>query len=121
MSDTTKYIGKWIDDFGRILLIREYLGATVVDYYRNEREPIERSLPANQNVPSLNMNTYSDDSILVVELGLEGVGPTLRLDIRSVEGNDVLWPSVECGLYDDWEDDFGVPWIFPLSIYRRSA
>ena len=41
---------------------------------------------------------------------------------RPAEGDaaERLVPEVQCGLYDDWEEDFGVPWVFPLSIFLRS-
>jgi len=51
-------------------------------------------------------------------LKLNGAGPTLNLIPLSV---DELRPDVRMGLYDDWEDDLGVPWAFPLSIYRRAS
>ena len=43
----------------------------------------------------------------------------MRLENHADVGVWVLIPEVLMGLYDDWEDDFGVPWVFPLSIYRR--
>ena len=57
---------------------------------------------------------------LVVEggqLGLWGIGPYLRL----FPERDCLKPEVGMGLYDDFEDDYGLPWAFPLSHYRKIA
>lgn len=30
----------------------------------------------------------------------------------------VLVPEVTMGMYDDWDDDLGVPWAFPLAPLR---
>ncbi len=49
-------------------------------------------------------------------LRLDGLGPTL--DLIPI-GEDELTPVVSIGLYDDWNDDLGLPWAHPLSIYRR--
>jgi hypothetical protein len=50
------------------------------------------------------------------KLGIAGAGPTL--DLRPLT-SDTLLPSVSMGLYDDWEDDLGIPWALPLSSYHR--
>jgi hypothetical protein len=61
----------------------------------------------------------SSPEYLIVEagkLGVVGLGPTLEL--RPLSNNE-LKPNVSMGLYDDWEDDLGLPWAFPLSVYKR--
>ncbi len=57
---------------------------------------------------------YEDD--LLVELGSPGIGTFMQL--RRQE--NVLLPRLRIGLYDDMEDDLGVPWLLPLSAYRRA-
>ena len=66
---------------------------------------------------------------LSVEAGTEGSGPCYHLypAVRREDGARArptgdepprtleLLPVVMFGLYDDWEDDLGVPWAFPLS------
>jgi len=55
---------------------------------------------------------------LVVEggaLGIWGLGPFLRL----FPEDDNLKPQVWKGLYDEFEDDGGLPWAYPLSYYRK--
>lgn len=69
---------------------------------------------------------------LEVEAGTAEIGPTYRLyaAIDSPEGwrtaNDdvpvdqlVLIPNTTIGLYDDFDDDLGVPWAYPLLPLRR--
>jgi hypothetical protein len=64
---------------------------------------------------------------LEVEAGTPELGPTCRL-YPSIEddsgmrpaGDDVavehlvLVPNTSIGRYDDWEDDQGVPWAYPM-------
>ena len=63
-----------------------------------------------------------------IEAGTKGIGPTYRLypaektsqGIKPLnEPIDILLPNVGLGLYDDWEDDLGVPWAFPLDEFHR--
>jgi hypothetical protein len=64
------------------------------------------------------MKSYFDETGLTVELGNEGVGPTLKLKyINNIK--EGLIPSVQCGHYDEREEDLGVPWVFPLIIYYK--
>ena len=73
---------------------------------------------------------------LEVEAGTEGIGPLYRLyagravpDREGVRpaGDDldpeqvVLVPQCLVGLYDDYEDDLGVPWAYPLQPLERPA
>lgn len=73
---------------------------------------------------------------LEVEAGTEGIGPSYRLyagravpDREGVRpaGDDldpeqvVLAPQCLVGLYDDYEDDLGVPWAYPLQPLERPA
>lgn len=69
---------------------------------------------------------------LEIEAGTNGVGPTYRLyaaeqtdsELRRATGATsadalVLEPNTSIGLYDDWEDDIGVPWAQPLQPLHR--
>ena len=60
-----------------------------------------------------------DQQKLIIELGQPGAGPTMELAVEWDEtGRPMrLVPKFTCGLYGDWEADFGVPWVFPLSVY----
>lgn len=66
---------------------------------------------------------------LSVEAGTDEIGPRYHLypmlcgadgALTRPAGNEppgklALVPEVTIGLYDDWDDDLGVPWAFPLS------
>jgi hypothetical protein len=74
---------------------------------------------------------YIDDKgrkYLEVEAGTPGVGPVYRLYAavhdargRHIAADDVpverlvLVPNTSTGLYDEYEDDLGVPWAYPLN------
>lgn len=117
-----KYMGQWSDDSGKILVLKSAGQELVADFYTNkELLPAERVLLGEEKSPSLRMKTYVDGSFLIVELGNEGLGATLQLEHRNVNGKEVLVPTVLHGLYDDWEEDFGVPWIFPLLLYHKMS
>lgn len=69
---------------------------------------------------------------LSVEAGTEDLGPRyhLRPAVGRADGtltrptgaeppsDLVLVPEVTMGMYDDWDDDLGVPWAFPLAPLR---
>lgn len=68
---------------------------------------------------------------LEIEAGTPGLGPTYRLyaatedDDLSLKPCDsgpvdelVLVPITSIGLYDDYDDDLGVPWAYPLERLR---
>lgn len=72
---------------------------------------------------------------LSVEAGTAGLGPMYHLYPRA-RGADgaltpptgdeppsglVLVPDVTGGLYDEWEDDLGVPWAHPLEPLTWAA
>jgi hypothetical protein len=98
-----------------------YLSAPLLD---GDTKPIDR-LPARYNLDERGRRN------LEVEAGTEGIGPTYRLypvvespagwcvalDNTPVE-QVVLLPNTVIGLYDDYEDDVGVPWAYPLQPLR---
>jgi hypothetical protein len=71
--------------------------------------------------------------ILEVEAGSNGIGPTYDLYFLTAKDKDefklskskddieeiIIRPNVGMGLYDDWEDDLGVPWAFPLDDFKK--
>ena len=71
---------------------------------------------------------------LEIEAGTPGLGPTYRLyaTVQPPQGprpakpwiparRIVLVPSPSIGLYDDWDDDLGVPWAYPLLPLTRQT
>ena len=117
MSYYKNFIGSWKDENGKSLVIKNENGIFLTDFYINGSTTIERILLESKAF-SKRMKSFIDGTCLVVELGYEGLGPTLRLHYSN-DGKEGLISAVEMGLYDDYEDDFGVPWVFPLAIYYR--
>jgi|GEM_PF-4280995 len=86
-----------------------------------------------------NWNTTDKEyPFLQVEAGIQGLGPTYHLVfvIKNLNGNDPEYivakttdkigkvfalPEVQIGLYDDWEDDLGVPWAKPLLPLKHAT
>jgi hypothetical protein len=110
----------WTDAEGRLLLIRSRPGGSLVASYvgPDGRTPFVRVLLDGTAAPSLDMPARYGDNRLVVELGTPGLGPTLCLTYSSGDRGPLLVPEVGRGLYDDWESDCGVPWVFPLLGFR---
>lgn len=82
-------------------------------------EPANRDLLVRKAL-SINMKGVLQEKWLQIELGEEGLGPTLELKLININNNKYLEPRVVMGLYDDFEDDFGVPWIYPLTYYKKN-
>ena len=68
--------------------------------------------------PSINMKAVLHDNELTVELGEDGLGPALKLRFEDGEYSS-LFPELVMGLYDDYDEDSGVPWILPLHRFTR--
>ncbi len=112
------FIGCWIDEDGKNIVIKNDNENFLTDFYNSDSTLVERELLGNSIVESKDMKSFFDGEKLIVELGTEGLGPTLKLKYNN-EDREYLIPAVEIGLYDDWEDDFGVPWVFPLALYFK--
>jgi hypothetical protein len=118
---------RWEDESGRSLRIhRCWLPWPVSRWGATFREKdfSPRSLKALARASRMSRLPvrWTDDK-LMIELGYPGVGPYLELSVEWNEQGEPLRliPRVCTGLYDDWEQDFGVPWIFPLSPYELQA
>src|SRR3989304_2500693 len=124
------YVGTFEDRAGRVLEIRQ-----TADYERPFRirvtlpNRLEQALRSHPDYPfeiaeELKGWLCRDNTLgehLKVEAGIlqiDGAGPTLNLFPIS---HDELKPEVVMGLYDDWDDDLGLAWAFPLSVYRRHS
>lgn len=124
------YTGTFEDHTGRVITIRP-----VDDPHMPFRvrvtlpKQIDQALRAHPDYPfeiiqELKGWLAHDDNAgehLKVEAGMlkaEGIGPTLNLFPMA---SDTLEPLVFMGLYDDWEDDLGLPWAYPLSPYHRQG
>jgi len=121
------YAGLWLDEHGRVIDI----------------VPGNETEAAVTIAPSLAQTCYRGDGLLgaidmkerpasvyrrdgetprlMVEVGVVGLGPTYQLTFAAADdGTAILIPHVGIGLYDDFEDDLGVPWAFPLAPYKRA-
>jgi hypothetical protein len=110
--------GLWIDATGRALLIAHRSGGSysvsVAPSVSDDWYP--RSLLCGRATTHGMPATFAGAK-LVVEAGEQGLGPTWEL----TPGGEELVPCVRMGLYDDFDDDLGVPWAFPLSRFRRAS
>jgi len=121
------FLGLWVDPRGRVL----FVGPAKRDG-RNESQ-LEAEVTLTDGVtgtafqakglglrkrPTRDLPATVADGELRVEVGDVGLGPTLHLQLGP---DGLLVPRVQMGLYDDWEEDLGVPWAFPLETYRRAT
>lgn len=111
------FIGQWKDEYGKILVIKNERGKYLTDFYTSDSNVVNRVWIGGVTVESINMKSFFNEEDLFVELGLEGIGPTLKLRHSNTNG-EYLIPTVEIGRYDI-DDHFGVPWVFPLSAYYK--
>ncbi len=129
----------WTDKNEKQLIIQatkhDFYSVTVLD---KNGIPFQIDLLGNKkrNTKKLTGQFTKDTNgnpILQVEAGSNEIGPTLDLYFLTTKGNDeyrlakntddidkiIIKPSVGMGLYDDWEDDLGVPWAFPLEDFKK--
>jgi hypothetical protein len=83
-----------------------------------------------ENLPARCRADHEGHRYLEIEAGTEELGPTYRLyaTVDAEFGRDVgrdtpaahitLVPAMSIGLYDDYDDDLGVPWALPLNPLR---
>ena len=109
------FLGHWIDGSGRRMTIEAGGPGALVSIVDPGGAPYERALLEGPGPTTAMPAALDEHGMLIVEVGTPGAGPTYALTPR--DGG--LVPSVHMGLYDDWEDDLGVPWAAPLSRYRR--
>ena len=124
------YCGVFADEFGRVLQIRRVDDSRMPFRIRVVLpDKLDLLLRSDRDYPFEIVNELigwihqksSPGECLIIEggvLGQVGIGPTLKL---KPVAEDVLMPSVSIGFYDDWEEDAGLPWAFPLSCYRRQG
>jgi len=122
------YIGKYVDRAGRILEIRQAEDTALpyrvrvilpVNLERKFRDHPDYPFEIAGELKAWVFNEGTSMEYLVVEAGILGgigVGPTLKLKPIAIHE---LMPKISMGLYDDWEDDLGLPWALPLSVYLR--
>ncbi|GAB7089703.1 hypothetical protein [Marinifilum fragile] len=133
------WCGTWIDETGRKLHIEstkhDFYLATIRDK-NNTAYKIELLVEQVKETVNLMAQFIEDvhkNPCLQIEAGIHDIGPTYKLyfllkkengDVRLAKNSDklenlIIRPDVGIGLYDDLEDDLGVPWAFPLSDYKK--
>lgn len=133
------WLGYWIDKNGKLLEIKEpeqnsYL-ISVKDkngQYYSIRLLEEKEKATTDLVGRFSLDN-SKNPFLQVEAGVKGLGPTYNLYFFTIKENGEyrlardtdklekirIRPNVGLGLYDDWEDDLGVPWAYPLKEFKK--
>ena len=130
----------WIDESGRILIIERKNSEHRVTVKPNmgakpyRQSDLHHPFKRTENLMSEWVKNSTSHCFLRVEAGTEGLGPTYDLYfriqdeltklIRFAHAADpmeavFIEPVVSMGLYDDFEDDFGVPWAFPIQKYYK--
>ena len=122
------YAGLWLDEHGRALdIVPSTATEAVVTIAPSVTESCYRGdgLLGAIDMKERPASVYRRDGEtprLMVEVGVVGLGPTYQLTFAAADdGSAILIPHVGIGLYDDFEDDLGVPWAFPLYPYRRAT
>ena len=136
------WVGWWIADDGKAVLIEIRRRSILVSVapFRGARtyESAELLGGGHKRIARLDAIPLLDEEgrrFLQVEAGTPNLGPTYRLypAIEPVRGHFgraedtldlvdvVLLPTTVIGLYDDYDDDLGVPWAYPLLPLRWVA
>ena len=139
-SIPSKWLGKWIDGNGRQLIIAKRQEHNLLNHYQitildKNSIPFKINLPDEKTKDTLNLHGELTIDIngkrnLQVEAGMHGLGPTFltkdKLDKYTPANRWTpisrlqIIPNVTIGLYDDWEDDLGVPWAYPLLPFDKT-
>jgi hypothetical protein len=136
-----KWCGTWADKDGKKLIIEPTRHKFyIINVLDPKGQPfqidllLEEKTKKTTNLIGRFSKDTNNNSILEVEAGINDIGPTFNLYFLTVKQNGklrparnldnlkdiVIKPDVGMGLYDDWEDDLGVPWAFPLNNYRKT-
>ena len=132
--------GLWIDEEGKAIYItkvkpQEFRTAIIFNF---NKQLESKSMKIDEHLKKLFTRWVLDKqrtvSRLQIEAGIDFIGPTynlylsmvdnkpqnFKLDLEKIE--DIrLYPEVQMGLYDDFEEDYGVPWGFPYKNYQKAS
>ena len=137
-SIPASWCGTWKDNNGKQLIIESSKHAFyIISILDKTGSPFEIELLGNSKKETRNLTAQfsvdsNDNPILQVEAGTNEIGPTYDLyfltlrnqELKLAKNSDdleniIIKPNVGMGLYDDWEDDLGVPWAFPLEDFKK--
>jgi hypothetical protein len=131
------WLGHWVDINGKTILIEESFGEYAVSVFDKNGNPYTIDLLGDDTKSTIKLKAIIEEDtdgkpMLQVEAGTEEIGPTYQLyfitkkesNYRIAKPADpidkiLIKPNVGMGLYDDWEDDLGVPWAFPLEPFQK--
>ena len=133
------WFGHWVDKNGKQLIIETlHKDSYYVSILDQNGQPYKIDLLDNKITQTIKLKAIVDKDtnnnyILQVEAGTEDIGPTYNLYFLTIDkdgnkrlanSNDDLknifiTPNVGLGLYDDFEDNLGVPWAFPLEDFKK--
>lgn len=135
------WLGDWVDGIRTLTIGLDDQGDVVVSVKDRSGTPYTiddtgLKLASNKTI-NLKSTVEADrhkQIYLKVEAGSVGIGPTYKLYFV-VNGDDGVQrlaseddpiqnirinPDIGAGLYDEWEEDLGVPWALPLIEYKKS-
>lgn len=112
----TDFAGLWVDALGRILVLEVEGEDGFISVYPSKDgaataiDLLDGKRTTERMKGEFGTTKKEGNLILTVEAGTPGLGPTYQLEW--VDGR--LIPHAGMGLYDDYDDDLGMPWAFPL-------
>ena len=136
------WVGTWVAADGKTVVVEPNptgSGVTVTVAPAPHRPPYVKDLldgtaQAVGRLPAACIVDGDGRRCLEIEAGTVGVGPTYRLHAMTdgptgrwlapstaAVADVVLVPNTVIGLYDDHDDDQGVPWAHPLQPLRWAA
>lgn len=133
------WCGLWTDKNGKQVIIQPIVSrsysVTVLDRFDNsfQIDLLENEKKETRHLTGHFTKDTNGNPLLQVEAGSNGIGPTYNLYFLTADkdeklklaknsdnlGEIIIKPNVGMGLYDDWEDDLGVPWAFPLDNFKK--
>jgi len=132
--------GLWVDEDGKAIYITKVkpleFRTTIIFDFNEQLE--NKTMKIDEHLKQLLTRWLPDEqrnvNRLQIEAGIQFLGPTYNLYLSKVDDkpqnfilktyeteNIVLYPEVQMGLYDDWEEDLGVSWGFPYKNYQKAT
>jgi len=138
-TTSKSWCGLWSDKNGKQIIIQltkhNFYTVSILDKNNKyfEINTLRNSKRKTKKLTGFFTRDINENPILQVEAGCDNIGPTYELyfltqkkngEYRLSKSTDnikdiVIRPNVGLGLYDDWEDDLGIPWAFPLDDFRN--
>jgi hypothetical protein len=141
ISNPKFWCGNWKDDKGKQLIIKtsgsNFYTVSVLSHLNKpyKIDLLEDGESTTQNLSAKLITDAKNTSILRVEAGSVGIGPTYDLyllteyqtgkfrgaHVRDMIDRMVIRPKISMGLYDDFDDDLGVSWATPFLDFKNPS